>query len=113
MATWRFQAIAVIGLLLLPSATASVPQENDTAATSTTSGDVIRLREDAPREYVVKKGDTLWDISELYLNDPWHWPELWRLNDDIANPHLIYPGDRLYLGWVNGGRNSVAKSFAR
>lgn len=111
MATWRFQAIAVIGLLLLPSATASVPQENDTAATSTTSGDVIRLREDAPREYVVKKGDTLWDISELYLNDPWHWPELWRLNDDIANPHLIYPGDRLYLGWVNGKPQLSRKEF--
>ncbi len=102
MATWQFQAIAVIGFLLLPSATAFATQQNETSATTATSGDVIRLREDAPREYVVKKGDTLWDISELYLNDPWHWPELWRLNDDIANPHLIYPGDRLYLSWVNG-----------
>ncbi|MFC0446214.1 LysM peptidoglycan-binding domain-containing protein [Pseudidiomarina halophila] len=111
MATWRFQAIAVIGLLLLPSAAASAPQENGTAATSTTSGDVIRLREDAPREYVVKKGDTLWDISELYLNDPWHWPELWRLNDDISNPHLIYPGDRLYLSWVNGRPQLSRKEF--
>ncbi|MGQ4277342.1 LysM peptidoglycan-binding domain-containing protein [Pseudidiomarina sp. E22-M8] len=111
MATWRFQAIAVIGLLLIPSATAFATQQNETSAASTTSGDVVRLREDAPREYVVKKGDTLWDISELYLNDPWHWPELWRLNDDIANPHLIYPGDRLYLSWVNGRPQLSRKEF--
>ena len=102
MTTWRFQAIAVIGFLLLTPATALATQQQETSATTATRGDVIRLREDAPREYVVKKGDTLWDISAMYLNDPWHWPELWRLNDDIANPHLIYPGDRLYLSWVNG-----------
>lgn len=111
MATWRYQAIVVIGFLLIPSATAIVPLQNDTSVTETTSGDVVRLREDAPREYVVKKGDTLWDISELYLNDPWHWPELWRLNDDIANPHLIYPGDRLYLSWVNGRPQLSRKEF--
>lgn len=102
MTTWRFQAIAVIGFLLLTPATALATQQQETSATTATRGDVIRLREDAPREYVVKKGDTLWDISAMYLNDPWHWPELWRLNENIANPHLIYPGDRLYLSWVNG-----------
>ncbi|MDN7125405.1 LysM peptidoglycan-binding domain-containing protein [Pseudidiomarina terrestris] len=111
MATWRYQAIAVIGFLLIPSATASAPLQNETSATSMTSGDVIQLREDAPREYVVKKGDTLWDISALFLNDPWHWPELWRLNDDIENPHLIYPGDRLYLSWVNGRPQLSRKEF--
>lgn len=52
--------------------------------------------------YVVKKGDTLWDISEYFLADPWLWPEVWYINPEIANPHLIYPGDIITLVWVNG-----------
>lgn len=52
--------------------------------------------------YVVKKGDTLWDISEYFLADPWLWPEVWYINPDISNPHLIYPGDVITLVWVNG-----------
>ncbi len=59
--------------------------------------DTLSIRKDAPKEYVVKKGDTLWDISSLYLDDPWKWPELWKLNPQIKNPHLIYPGDHLQL----------------
>ncbi len=55
------------------------------------------LREDAPQRYVVKRGDTLWDISALYLQSPWRWPDLWRANPSIQNPHLIYPGDTLLL----------------
>ncbi|WP_371195358.1 LysM peptidoglycan-binding domain-containing protein [Glaciecola sp. SC05] len=64
--------------------------------------DVVNIRNDAPQTYVVKKGDTLWDISSLFLNQPWRWPELWRNNTQIANPHLIYPGDMLRLRWENG-----------
>ena len=56
----------------------------------------------APERYVVKKGDTLWDISAMYLNDPWYWPEIWYVNPAIANPHLIYPGDVLYFSYVDG-----------
>lgn len=59
--------------------------------------DVLRIKPDAPLNYVVKKGDTLWDISAIYLEKPWHWPKLWQSNPHIANPHLIYPGDRLSL----------------
>ena len=62
----------------------------------------MQLREDAPLKYVVKRGDTLWDISGYFLQDPWYWPELWYNNPDINNPHLIYPGDVLYLVWVDG-----------
>ncbi|MEM0910120.1 MAG: LysM domain-containing protein [Pseudomonadota bacterium] len=64
--------------------------------------DVINIRDDAPKNYVVKKGDTLWDISSLFLEQPWLWPELWRNNTQIENPHLIYPGDMLRLRWENG-----------
>lgn len=64
--------------------------------------DVLRLQKDAPREYVVQRGDTLWDISALFLEDPWRWPELWQNNEEVANPHLIYPGDKLYLSWRDG-----------
>lgn len=62
------------------------------------TADVVKLREDAPDRHVVVKGDTLWDISAKFLKSPWLWPELWRANDDhIKNPHLIYPGDVVYL----------------
>ncbi|OEF26133.1 LysM peptidoglycan-binding domain-containing protein [Vibrio rumoiensis] len=60
------------------------------------------LKQDAPTTYVVKKGDTLWDISALFLDSPWLWPRLWQVNPEISNPHLIYPGDRLTLTWRNG-----------
>jgi hypothetical protein len=56
----------------------------------------------APERYVVKKGDTLWDISAMYLKDPWYWPEIWYVNPDIVNPHLIYPGDVLFFSYVDG-----------
>ena len=58
----------------------------------------LELAKDAPDKYVVVKGDTLWDISGKFLQKPWRWPEIWQLNrEQIANPHLIYPGDVVYL----------------
>jgi hypothetical protein len=62
----------------------------------------VDLNEEAPQTYTVKKGDTLWGISGMYLSQPWLWPELWDVNPQIDNPHLIYPGDELYLVWVDG-----------
>jgi len=64
--------------------------------------DTVALRDDIPLTYVVKKGDTLWDISALYLQEPWLWPKLWDSNPQVDNPHLIYPGDILALRWENG-----------
>jgi LysM domain len=56
------------------------------------------LAPDAPDQYKIKRGDTLWGISKVFLRSPWRWPELWGMNlEQIRNPHLIYPGQDLYL----------------
>ena len=60
------------------------------------------LRPDHPTHYVVKKGDTLWDIAGMFLHEPWRWPEIWQVNPQVRNPHLIYPGDELNLVYVDG-----------
>jgi LysM repeat protein len=62
----------------------------------------IRMKQNHPKKYTVKKGDTLWDISSIFLKDAWYWPEIWQKNPQLQNPHLIYPGDVLTLIMVNG-----------
>jgi len=62
----------------------------------------VPLAAGAPNEYVVQVGDTLWDIAATFLKDPWFWPEIWYVNPDIENPHLIYPGDVLGLVYIDG-----------
>lgn len=62
----------------------------------------VALATDHPDRYTVVKGDTLWDISARFLRDPWLWPEIWHVNPDIENPHLIYPGDVIVLSFKDG-----------
>ncbi|MAG75142.1 MAG: peptidoglycan-binding protein [Colwelliaceae bacterium] len=65
--------------------------------------DELQINEEAPQTYIVEEGDTLWDISSIFLEQPWLWPQLWRLNPEISNPHLIYPGDVLRLVYDEQG----------
>jgi LysM repeat protein len=81
---------AVAGLSEAPSETQAAPTAQ-------------LLRPDAPMNYTVKRGDTLWDISAVFLKDPWFWPEIWQINPQVENPHLIYPGDVLSLAVGAGG----------
>lgn len=115
-ASWLLGAALAAGCAGQPAAPPGEP-ENATAGmearaapspavgtkpTTPVRRETVPLREDAPLRYVVKKGDTLWDIAGYFLDDPWYWPELWYANPEIENPHLIYPGDVLELVWVDG-----------
>ena len=60
-----------------------------------------------PETYVVQPGDTLWDIASMFLRDPWYWPEIWQINPQVANPHLIFPGDILSLAYLDDGRPAI------
>lgn len=62
----------------------------------------------APKHYTVKRGDTLWGIASMFLRDPWLWPEVWIINPQVPNPHLIYPGDTLALAYGADGRPQVS-----
>lgn len=64
--------------------------------------DEVQLKPDRPERYTVVRGDTLWDIAARFLQSPWHWPRVWKINESIKNPHLIYPGDVIVLRYVEG-----------
>ena len=64
----------------------------------------IKVQRNYPERYIVKKGDTLWDIAKTFLKDPWLWPQVWHINPDIRNPHLIFPGDVLVLYFDENGK---------
>ncbi|MGZ8254294.1 MAG: LysM peptidoglycan-binding domain-containing protein [Burkholderiaceae bacterium] len=81
------------------------PQQQNTAEQVAQAGvPLAELAPNAPERYTVKRGDTLWDLSGMYLTSQWRWPELWGMNkEQVKNPHLIYPGQELLL-IKDGGR---------
>ena len=99
---------ATLPLIAVQSATANTltvsPAQQKTANQVASDGvPLSELAPNAPDSYTVKRGDTLWAISTIFLKSPWRWPELWGMNKtEIKNPHLIYPGQILYLDKSNG-----------
>ena len=101
-------ALALAVLVTAPSANAATypitPAQRSTAQQVASKGvPLSELAPNAPDSYTVKRGDTLWAISKIFLKSPWRWPELWGMNlDQIRNPHLIYPGQLLVLEKIDG-----------
>ncbi|MDB5947793.1 MAG: hypothetical protein JWQ33_2819, partial [Ramlibacter sp.] len=104
---WTALAVLAGGLTALPALAQNFPI---TPVQRSTAQEVARLgvplselAPNAPAEYTVKRGDTLWGISGLFLKSPWRWPELWGMNiEEVRNPHRIYPGQHLVLETLNG-----------
>jgi hypothetical protein len=98
----------------VPVVTSSGPDQSRSMAASTAAqpaqqqsnmvlvSEPVPLAPGAPDEYVVQVGDTLWDIAATFLRDPWYWPEVWYVNPQVENPHLIYPGDVLAMVTIDG-----------
>src|SRR3569833_1781824 len=83
------------------AAIAASPSSQVTSSSAPPDASIINPS--APKSYVVKRGDTLWGISSMFLRDPWLWPEVWYITPQVANPHLIYPGDTLALAFGKDG----------
>lgn len=107
-APWALGALLAAGLIAAGAAHAQrypiTPEQRSTAQQVAQAGvPLSELAPDAPDQYTVKRGDTLWAISGMFLKSPWRWPELWGMNmEEVHNPHLIYPGQQLVLEKVDG-----------
>lgn len=122
------QLVLVCAVAVVPALHAQPALSAGESATPQTSaaGTTVELTSDAPDKHVVVRGDTLWDIAGKFLAQPWRWPQIWQLNrEQIRNPHLIYPGDIVYLDRsggtvrlrlgraVDSGRTQLAASALR
>jgi len=113
-------ALTLLGSTLLAAPVVSAqnlvvtPGQKATAEKVALTGVALsELAENAPDSHTVQRGDTLWAISGMFLKSPWRWPELWGMNlDDIKNPHLIYPGQTLYLAKKDGRATLRTSPFA-
>jgi hypothetical protein len=100
--------VAIVGLAgLAAAAEPNFPITAEQRATAKRAAEagvpLSEIKPDAPDVYTVKNRDTLWGISSMYLRSPWRWPELWGMNlEQVRNPHLIFPGQVLFLDKSNG-----------
>ena len=98
-------AASAIGLAALSVGSAQVADRSEGARVAIGQpAPAPVLNPSHPDTYVVTSGDTLWDIAAMFLRDPWYWPEIWQINPQVANPHLIFPGDILSLAYLDDGR---------
>ena len=97
----------------LTATEAAVNALNEATVAESTAPTAQLIRPDAPMNYTVKRGDTLWDIAAVFLKDPWFWPEIWQINPQVENPHLIYPGDVLSLAYgANGDARVMISQYS-
>src|SRR5688572_15022836 len=94
----------------LTATEAAIAGLNEAPAAEAPAQTAQLIRPDAPMNYTVNRGDTLWDIAAVFLKDPWFWPEIWQINPQVENPHLIYPGDVLSLAYGADGSANVSIS---
>ena len=99
LASSEVQIVAGSQPIIAPSGTLAAAKQRKLALRQLAERSI---RNDNPGDYTVVRGDTLWDISARFLSRPWLWPEVWHANPQIENPHLIYPGDRIALVYVEG-----------
>jgi hypothetical protein len=100
--TWAFRLALAAASAAMPVSAALAQASQAPATASVENQSDVRLQDDAPLRYTVKKGDTLWGISKKFLKDPYQWPEVWTPNNTkVTNPHLIYPGQELLLVYKN------------
>ena len=100
-------AVAASAMVAAPTGAQNfpiTPEQRSTAQQVASAGvPLSELAPNAPDSYTVKRGDTLWAISGIFLKSPWRWPELWGMNmEEVRNPHRIYPGQQLVLDKSNG-----------
>jgi LysM repeat protein len=97
----------------LTATEAAIAALNEAPQTEASQPTAQLIREGAPMNYTVKRGDTLWDIAAVFLRDPWFWPEIWQINPQVENPHLIYPGDVLSLAYgANGDARVMISQYS-
>lgn len=93
--------VLIITAFTLACPLSSLAQENET-----------QIDHEAGFYYTIQKGDTLWDLSDRFFDSPWVWPELWEENQQIPNPHWIYPGERIRL-FQQSGKDSFSLTLPK
>src|SRR5690606_36108552 len=94
----------------LTATEAAIARLNEPAAADAPAPTAQLIRPDAPMNYTVKRGDTMWDIAAAFLKAPWFWPEIWQINPRVETPHRTYPGDVLSLAYGANGDALVSIS---